>query len=64
MKKYLVTIKKIQMTKMIVSATSSNKAIEKVDELLTNSIENNVSLEKTFDKSPFFRYKAQLIKKH
>lgn len=63
MKKYLITIKKIEKTSMMVSETSRKKAIEKVDKVLKEYVKKNISLDKTFTNSPFFVYKAELIRK-
>ncbi len=63
MKKYLVTVKKIEKASMMVSETSKKKAIEKVDRVLNDYVKKNISLEKTFTDSPFFIYKAQCIRK-
>ncbi len=60
-KDYLITIKKIEITEMMVKETSKAKAINKVDTLLNNCIENNVNLSKTFNKKPIFKYHATII---
>lgn len=62
MKKYLVTIKKIQITSMYVSETSAKKAIRKVSNLMDRYVEKNLDLSKTFDDKPFFKYKSALVK--
>lgn len=63
LKDYLITIKKIEITEMMIRDTSKTKAIRKVDDFLHNCIANNVNLDRTFDKTPFFSYKAEIIKK-
>ncbi len=62
MKKYLITIKKIQITSMHVSEKSAKKAISKVSNLMDKCVKINVNLNKTFDKKPFFKYKSVLVK--
>lgn len=63
MKKYLITIKKIQITSMYVSEKSAKRAVEKVDDLMKKCDSNNVNLDKTFDQGSLFSYKVELIKK-
>lgn len=60
-KDYLITIKKIETTKMMVKETSKAKAISKVDTLLNDCIENNVNLSKTFKEKPIFKYHATIV---
>ncbi len=60
-KDYLITIKKIEIAEMMVKETSKAKAINKVDTLLNNCIENNVNLSKTFNGKPFFKYHATIV---
>ncbi len=55
MKKYLVIIKKVQITQMVVSEKSKSKAINKVTDLLNN---RQINSENVFDKKPTFYYKA------
>ena len=62
MKKYLVTVKKIQTTDMIVSEVSGQKAIIKVADLMNKCVENNIKLEKTFEKKPVFIYRTKLMR--
>lgn len=62
-KDYLITIKKIEITEMMVNDTSKAKAIKKVDDFLNNCIKNNISLTKTFNKKPFFKYHATIVTK-
>ena len=61
MKKYLVVVKKIEITSMIVSENSGQKAIMKVADLMNKCVEHNVNLDKTFDKKPDFIYKVKLL---
>lgn len=54
MKDYLVNIKYIQSTNMIIKAINKKDAIYKVNDVL-----NNIDLSnKIFDNEPFFKYKA------
>lgn len=61
MKKYLVAVKKIETTSMIVSENSGQKAILKVADLMNKCVEHSVKLDKTFDKNPEFVYKVKLL---
>lgn len=60
MKKYLVIIKKVQITQMVVSEKSKSKAINKVTDLLNN---RQINSENVFDKKPTFYYKAIIYNK-
>lgn len=62
MKKYLVTVKKIQATDMIISENSGQKAIIKVADLMNKCVENNITLDKIFDRKPNFIYKIKPFK--
>lgn len=62
MKKYLITVKKIQITEMYVTENTAKKAIAKVADLMNKCVEKEVDLNKTFDKKPFFKYKSVLVK--
>ncbi len=54
MKDYLVNIKCIQSTSMIIKAINKKDALNKVNDVL-----NNINLSnKIFDNEPFFKYKA------
>lgn len=57
MKDYLVNVKYIQSTDMIVNAINKKDAIKKVEGLFKNHIKNNTIREKIFSKSPDFKYK-------
>ncbi|MDO5002738.1 MAG: hypothetical protein Q4E39_00720 [bacterium] len=63
MKRYLVTVRKIQTTSMYISENSMKKAIKKVDDLIQKRINNNMRLNDIFDKNPNFKYNAKLINK-
>lgn len=60
MKKYLVIIKKVQITQMVVSEKSKSKAINKVTDLLNN---RQINSENVFDKKPTIYYKAIIYNK-
>ena len=60
MKKYLVIIKKVQITQMVVSEKSKSKAINKVTDLLNN---RQINSENVFDKKHTFYYKAIIYNK-
>lgn len=59
-KTYMVKVKMIKETEMMVSDKSMQKAILKVDKVLNDMVRKNVDLNKTFDNPPFFIYKAEL----
>lgn len=61
MKKYLVVVKKIEVTSMMVRESSGQKAIMKVADLMNKCVKHNVNLGKTFDKKPDFVYKVKLL---
>ena len=61
MKKYLVTVKRTQITSMMVSANNSQSAVDKTKMIITNCEKSNVNLEKIFDKGSIFKYKAEVI---
>ena len=60
MKKYLVIIKKVQITQMVVSEKSKSKAINKVTDLLNN---RQINSENVFAKKPTIYYKAIIYNK-
>ena len=64
MKKYMVTVKKITIAKMMVSAETGKKAIKKVDDLLKESIDNKVNLDIYLGVSPTLKYKVEIVKKN
>lgn len=57
MKDYLVTIKCINTTSVMVKASNKKEAKKKVEGLFKNHIKNNTIREKIFSKSPDFKYK-------
>lgn len=61
MKKYLVTVRREQVTSMMVNGKNLKEAISKVRELISNCDDTKVSLDKIFDKGSHFRYKAILV---
>lgn len=60
-KTYMVRVKMIKETEMMVSEKSMQKAVIKVADLLKKCSENNVVLDKTFDCKPNFIYKVEKI---
>ena len=62
MKKYLVTIKEIRVTSMILSENTADLAVRKVDKFLHKCLDNKISLDKTFTDAPVFKYKVSLVK--
>lgn len=62
MKRYLVTIKKVEMANMDVSARSHQEAILKVRWLLLDYMKKNMDMKIIFDKKPIFKYKSDLRK--
>lgn len=60
-KTYNIKIKMICETEMMVSEKSMQKALLKVNGVLTDLVNKKKDLSKTFDKPPFFVYKAELI---
>lgn len=63
MKKYLVTIEMIKVTRMVVGGNTKNQAICKVSNLLKDCINYGYDLNSTFDNKSIFKYKAVKIKK-
>ena len=61
MKKYLVTVKRIQITSMMVNGKNTTDAINKVNDLMLKCEKNKVSFEKIFDLNSSFKYKVELI---
>ena len=61
MKKYLVTVKRIQITSMMVNGKNTTDAINKVNDLMLKCEKNKVSFEKIFDQNSSFKYKVELI---
>lgn len=57
MKKYMLTIKKIEVIEMLVSADSSKQAIKKVDSFFQTCVKNKINLQKIFVNKPSFKYK-------
>ncbi len=55
-KNYIVRIKKIEITDMIVSAESGGDAINSVSDLINTCVDNNIDLSKTFNSKPVFDY--------
>lgn len=63
MRKYDVTIKRIQVTTMTVGGNNAKEAIRKVENYVKKCEKNNVSLDKTlFNEFSVFRYKSKLIR--
>ncbi len=60
-KNYMIKVKMIKETEMIVSEKSMQKAMMKVSKVLNDYVENNIDLKKIFDKKPNFLYKAELM---
>lgn len=60
-KTYMVKVKMIKETEMMVSEKSMQKAVIKVADLLNKCAENSVVLDKTFDGKPNFIYKVEKI---
>lgn len=60
-KNYMIKVKMIKETEMIVSEKSMQKAMIKVSKVLNDYVENNIDLKKIFDKKPNFLYKAELM---
>ena len=63
MKKYLVLVKKITTTEIMVSERSKEKAMKKVDGILNKSIKLGVNLDKIFKTKPLLSYKIKKINK-
>lgn len=63
MKKYLVTVKRTQITSMIVKEKSGKQAIKKVDDLLQKFLNGKLSLDKIFNQGSFFNYKVKKSRK-
>lgn len=62
MKDYLVNVKYIQSTSMIIKAISKKDAIKKVTEVLNKCLNSKKLSNKIFDKEPFFQYKVTRTK--
>lgn len=60
-KTYMVRVKMIKETEMMVSEKSMQKAVIKVADLLKKCSDNDVVLNKTFDCKPNFIYKVEKI---
>lgn len=58
-KTYMVKVKMIKETEMMVSEKSMQKAVIKVADLLKKCSDNDVVLNKTFDCKPNFIYKVE-----
>lgn len=63
MKDYLIDVKYIQSTSMIMNALNKKDALKKVDVLIKNYVESNNELSTLFDKAPIYKYKINKIKK-
>lgn len=61
MKKYLVTVRREQVTSMMVNGKNAKEAISKVSDLMRNCDDTKVNLDKIFDKGSYFKYKAILM---
>lgn len=61
MKKYLINIKKIQITNMLVNAKNKKTAIDKVSDLLMNNISDSTHLNKIFNEKPLFEFKLKKL---
>lgn len=62
MKDYLVNVKYIQSTDMIVNAINKKDAIKKVNDVLNKSLNSKKLSNKIFDNDPFFQYKVTRTK--
>ncbi len=62
MKKYIVTIEMIKVTRMVVGGNNKNHAINKINNLLKDCVKYGYDLRSTFDTKPIFKYKAKKIK--
>lgn len=60
-KTYMVKVKMLKETEMMISEKSMQKALIKVDNLLNNYIENDMDLKTIFDTKPNFIYKIEKI---
>ena len=60
-KTYMVKVKMLKETEMMVSEKSMQKAVIKVANLLNKCIEDSIVLDKTFDCKPNFIYKVEKI---
>lgn len=58
-KNYMIKVKMIKETEMIVSEKSMQKAVIKVASLLNKCSDNNTILNKTFNSKPNFIYKVE-----
>lgn len=58
-KNYMIKVKTIKETEMIVSEKSMQKAVIKVASLLNKCSDNNAILNKTFNSKPNFIYKVE-----
>lgn len=63
MKKYLVTIEMIKVTRMVVGGKNKMHAVNKVNNLLKDCVEYGYDLNASFEGKPTFKYKAVKIKK-
>lgn len=61
MKKYLVTVKREQITSMMVDGKNKDDVIEKINDLMKKCEKNKVSFEKIFDQDSSFKYKVEFI---
>ena len=61
MNKYLITIERKQITTMLVPGDNEDDAINKVNDLMSKCEKNKSSFEKIFDRSSFFKYKAESL---
>lgn len=64
MKRYSITVKKVETASMDVSAKSHKEAILKVRWLLLSYMKKNMDMKIIFDKKPIFKYKSHLRKGH
>lgn len=62
MKDYLVNVKYIQSTDMIVNAINKKDAIKKVNDVLNKSLNSKKLSNKIFGNAPFFQYKVTRTK--
>lgn len=60
-KTYMVKVKMIKETEMMVTGISMNHVLMKVSKVMKDSVNKKVDLSKTFDSEPNFKYKVELI---
>ena len=63
MKEYLVSIKRIQKIKLIVSEKTSKKALNKVVRFIDDCKKNDLDFERLFDDEVKFEYHVKKVSK-